>query len=246
MKTHISSSCMCAAQQRTYSFDAYQVIRSRRRTIALVVEPDGRVIVRAPARLPDAAIRSFVAEHSEWIRQKQAEQEQRRERCGRPAGAPRQFIPDEMFSYLGQAYPLRVVERQPAALVFKDGFSLRQDALPQAAALFEAWYRKRARAVLAARLAELAAQHGFRYGQMRLSSARTRWGSCSSSGTISLNWKLVMAPPEIIDYVILHELAHTQERNHSARFWALVARLDPEYKARRRWLKENGACLGWP
>jgi predicted metal-dependent hydrolase len=81
---------------------------------------------------------------------------------------------------------------------------------------------------------------------VRLSSARTRWGSCGPTGALNLNWRLIMAPPGVIDYVILHELTHLKERNHSARYWALVAKLAPDYKTQRQWLKTNSESLSWP
>jgi len=109
--------------------------------------------------------------------------------------------------------------------------------------LFQKLYRKLARAYLRRRLEQLARLNGFNFKKFRLSSARTRWGSCSAKGTISLTWRLILAPPEIIDYVIIHELAHTREKNHSRAFWNLVAKHLPDFRQRRRWLKQNGFRL---
>ena len=81
------------------------------------------------------------------------------------------------------------------------------------------------------------------YGTLRLSSARTRWGSCSARGNLNFHWKLILMPPEILDYVVVHELAHRKEMNHSARFWAIVESVLPDYKERRQWLKENGTMV---
>ena len=81
------------------------------------------------------------------------------------------------------------------------------------------------------------------YGTVRLSSARTRWGSCSARGNLNFHWKLILMPPEVLDYVVVHELAHRREMNHSPRFWAIVEKVLPDYKERRRWLKENGATV---
>lgn len=230
----------------------FYLIRSRRKSIALIVEPDGRLTVRAPLRLPQEAIEAFVLGQASWIAARRAELRRRQERCGRPSGG-RRFQPDEDFWYLGAQVPLRLVAGQKEGLVFSGAtagepgeFLLRRSAQPQAAALFERWYKKQARAYLSTHLEGLAARHGFHFNAWRLSGARTRWGSCSSQGTVSLNWRLIMAPPAAIDYVILHELAHLKERNHSRRFWTLLEKLCPGYKAQRQWLKDNGECLAWP
>lgn len=96
---------------------------------------------------------------------------------------------------------------------------------------------------LAARVAELAAQHGFCVGRVSVRNQRSRWGSCSRRGTLSLNWRLVQAPSFVRDYIITHELAHLTEMNHSPRFWALVERLCPSFLEAERWLKTNGRLL---
>lgn len=217
-----------------------KIIRSNRKSLALIVETDGSLVVRAPRRLPREVIDAFVAEKQAWIQQKQAQVARQQARCKRRFEAGGEFL------WLGEAYPLQLSTRRSPSLELKDGiFSLRQPDLPQAQAIFERWYKKQARLYLAERLATLAQTFGLRYQVMRLSGARTRWGSCSAKGTISLNWRLVMAPPAIIDYVIIHELAHLVEKNHSPRYWAVVEKMLPDYRARRKWLKDNSLCLRW-
>jgi hypothetical protein len=93
------------------------------------------------------------------------------------------------------------------------------------------------------RAAELARKNGFRYATIRITSAKTRWGSCGSSGSLNFPWRLVMAPLDVIDYVIVHELVHLRIRNHSKRYWEAVKRIMPDYKARLDWLKQNGHRL---
>jgi len=125
-----------------------------------------------------------------------------------------------------------------------DGFfKLTEAAQPNAESVFTAWYRKQARNVLTERVEFFARKHGFKIGKIRVSSARTRWGSCSSKDTLSFTWRLVMAPLEVIDYVVVHELCHLKEMNHSKAFWTRVERILPDYKVHRKWLKENGVKL---
>ena len=223
-----------------------QIIRSRRKTLALYIQPDGQVLVRAPLRLSQAYIDAFVQDKAAWIRLKQDEIRRQSERCGRHAGLPHRFETGERFLYLGETYPLELVERQSQPLLLDRAFELKRSSQGQALGVFETWYKVQARATFTIRLNELSAQTGLHYARLRLSSARTRWGSCSPTGTISLNWRLVMAPPAVIDYVIIHELAHLKEKNHSARYWARVEQLLPGYRSLRAWLKSNGDCLAWP
>ena len=84
---------------------------------------------------------------------------------------------------------------------------------------------------------------GVTYGKISIRDQKTRWGSCSSEGNLSFNWRLILAPPDVLDYVVIHELCHRKEMNHSKEFWALVESLMPEYKERRKWLRENGNNL---
>jgi predicted metal-dependent hydrolase len=116
-------------------------------------------------------------------------------------------------------------------------------ALPRAAAVFEAWYRRQARLVLAERVAAYAWQTGLQPKKLRIGAARTRWGSCSSKGTLSFTWRLVMAPQQVVDYVVVHELCHLQVKNHSRDFWARVKAILPDYKQQVGWLKGQRAWI---
>ena len=213
-----------------------QIIRSRRKTIAILIQKDGKVIVRAPLKTPERLINSFVESKSAWIKEKKSLALQH---VLIPA---KKFINGEKFWLLGEQIPLRVVEGH-TPLTLQNEFLLSKLAQPDASACFEKWYKTRARKVLSERVIYYAKLNGFQYEKIRISSARTRWGSCSSRGTLSFTWRLVMAPLDVVDYVVIHELAHLKIKNHSVVFWNEVARLMPTYKARRDWLKKNGRYL---
>ena len=215
-----------------------RLVRSRRKTVAILIDRDGRLTVRAPLRLSMPRIQEFVESHAGWIAKTLA-----RLQAVSPPPAQR-YADGETLLFLGQAYPLSIVPARRPALTF-DGaaFQLAKSSLPGAVGIFEAWYRQQARLFLAERVPVLAKKHGFKYQKIRISSARTRWGSCSSRGTLSFTYRLIMAPAEVVDYVILHELVHTQIRNHSKTFWNKVAELMPDYKPRLAWLKKNGKFL---
>lgn len=213
-----------------------KLVRSKRKTLSLIVETDGTLTVRAPLRMKETDIRHFIKEKIGWIKRKQA-------RAREDARSARQYVDGEMFLYLGVEVPLRLVPDQKPALVIDKVFKLTESAQPQAESVFEAWYKKQARMVLRERIAFFARSHNFKPGKLRISSARTRWGSCSPKGTMSFTWRLVMAPPDVIDYVVVHELCHLKEMNHSKAFWAQVEAIIPDYKCRRAWLKNHGKYL---
>lgn len=215
----------------------YRLIRSRRRTIALIVQSDGTLVVRAPLRAPEQFIREFIASKADWIRKQQARARQQ------AATVARHYVDGETFFYLGQPYLLKIVPPRRPALRLTDCFELARPAQPRAGALFVRWYKARAAEILPERVAALARQHGFSPARVRITSARTRWGSCSSQGTLSFPWRLVMAPPAVIDYVIVHELVHLEIRNHSAKFWARVGEIMPDYKKHVAWLRKQGRFL---
>ncbi len=214
-----------------------RLIRSKRRTLALQIDTGGRLIVRAPLRLPRAEIERFVQLRAGWIRRHQ-------QRARAEAFPAHRYQPGERFLYLGVEYPLEVIEGQRTALELRDGvFRLARAAVPRAEQVFTAWYRARAREVFSQRAGAHAQQVGVRFDRLRVSSARTRWGSCSSQRTLSFTWRLVMAPPEVIDYVVVHELAHLQVRGHTRAFWGQVAAWLPDWQQRAAWLKQNGYRL---
>jgi predicted metal-dependent hydrolase len=174
----------------------------------------------------------------EWIREKRALAIKRRE-----AHKPREFVSGEELPYLGGSLMLaftggRRVERLGGIL-----------ALPKAESgdaerLIAQWYAARAREFIGARVQAYAERTGIRPSSVSVTGARRRWGSCSAQGRLNFAWRLIMAPPDVIDYVVVHELAHIEHHNHSKAFWARVGEIMPDYQAKRKWLKDNGALLG--
>ena len=109
--------------------------------------------------------------------------------------------------------------------------------------VFTNWYKERALEIITERVNHFSAQYGFQPKQVKISSAKTRWGSCSANGTLNFTWRLIMSPLSVIDYVVVHELAHLRVRNHSRKFWQVVESIDPDYKTKRKWLREYGETL---
>ncbi|MFA5837370.1 MAG: SprT family zinc-dependent metalloprotease [Bellilinea sp.] len=215
-----------------------RIIRSRRKTVALIVTPEGHLEVRAPQRVSRDQIEDIVAQKANWIL-KNLE----RSRKASAAVNTRKLVEGARIWYLGASHPLHVSEHSTARVQFSTSFYLPKSALPKATDLLTAWYKNQARHLLTERTAYYARQFGLKYRSIRITSARTRWGSCSRLNALSFTWRLVMAPLEIIDYIVIHELAHILQKNHSRAFWEQVERMLPDYRSRRAWLKANGRLL---
>ena len=213
------------------------LIRSKRRTIALIVERDGSLTVRAPKRAAAVEIESFIHEKAGWIFRTQ-------EKIKSSIVIPnKQFVSGENFLYLGIEYELRLVPPQRPVLKFDGGFTLGHSAQPRGEQAFIRWYKQRAFSIISERVGLFSQEYGFTPKQVKISSARTRWGSCSPDGTLNFTWRLVMAPLEVVDYVVVHELVHLRVKNHSSRFWGEVEKIMPGYKERRTWLRVHGERL---
>lgn len=200
------------------------------------------VVVPRRARLPD--IPALLLHHADWI----LRTIERYPPAAPEAERPRPLADGDRLLFRGIGYRL-VVQVIPGCRprVARDDSErvllVRVGSCDGLAAVLQGWYRARAREVLAARAAALAPVLGVTYGRVAVRDQQTRWGSCSSGGNLNFNWRLILAPPPILDYVVVHELAHRRELNHSPRFWALVAAHCPDYRARQDWLKEHGAAL---
>ncbi|MDE1901967.1 MAG: M48 family metallopeptidase [Alphaproteobacteria bacterium] len=221
---------------------AFSVTRSRRRkrTLALKMERDSSVVVFAPMRVSLGAIADFLKRQTRWLAH-QAD-------LHRNAPPPCDFTDGAYFSYLGRACIVRVTRGNSAPSSCRlalnrfhvhipdEKLSPRgvQDEVRLELAL---WLKKRARVLLKKRLDLWAARMGVRYARLAVTGPEKRWGSCSADNVIRLNWRLLVAPLPVIDYVVVHELAHITHKNHGPRFWACVERAVPDWKMRRKILR---------
>lgn len=213
------------------SLPPYTLLRSRRKTLALEIAPDGGVLARAPLRMPVAVIESFLREKAGWVEQARARALARAQVRQRAQAAP-----GGVLWLWGRGYPVRERPAGRTGPVW-DGAAFwlsGQGGEREAAAFFTA----EARRVLGERVALLAAQAGVRYASVAIGGARARWGSCGVRGELRFSWRLACVPPEAADYVVAHELAHIREMNHSAAFWREVARIWPGFEEGRQVLRE--------
>ena len=170
----------------------YELIRTKRKTLALYVRQDGRIEVRAPLKTSKAYIDGFVTKKQDWITSTQ--------------------------NKLNERHSVKKI------------IQLTQQE--------EAKYKKQAGAFFQQKCQFFAEQMGLHHRSVKVNGARTRWGSCNRKGDINFTYRLIFAPEELIDYVVVHELAHTKEMNHSANFWTIVEQIMPDYKERRKKLRE--------
>lgn len=225
----------------------YSVVRSsrRRKTIEITLDPTEGVLVAAPIGVSCVRIEALLAKRAGWIVRHASESALRPQR--------KQFVSGESLPYLGRQVRLFVenAEARHATVKF-DHWSFhvttprqlegdhRRTAIER---VVTAWYKTRAAERLAERVARWSALAGCAPAAVLVRSQRERWASCSPDGTLRFNWRIIMAPPALIDYVVVHELVHLRVRNHSPEFWAGVASLMPDYRIRRARLKELGPSL---
>jgi len=221
---------------------AYSIRRSDRARYARILVDGSGVEVVLPRRFPLRDVEPFVEEKRPWI-----ERTLRRFRESE-AAFPRPRVEDGgMVPYLGGRLTLRVrtEPRRTRAHVARRGDELHV-RLPRGGSLeesLEGWYRRRARAEVAPRLDAACARAGVGYTSLQIRAQRTRWASCSSSGAMSFNWRLLLAPAEILDYVVEHEVAHLAVHDHSQRFWRLLAQRVPAWREHEQWLRRHGHAL---
>lgn len=206
--------------------------RSARASVGLRISTHG-LVVTMPSRFPLRELDNILQQKAQWIVNKLDEIAQR--------PLPATLSPSSTVDWLGEAHALSLNHRRAA--VTADTLELvtdQTDARPLAQAL-EKLMRREAKRFLAERLNLWASRLQVQFSDFKLSSAGTRWGSCTAQGVIRLNWRLMQAPLPVLDYVVIHELCHLVELNHSPRFWALVASVCPDWKQKRDWLKREGS-----
>jgi predicted metal-dependent hydrolase len=220
----------------------YRIRRSDRALHARILVDAEGVEVVVPRRFPLRNVESFVQEKRPWI-----ERTLRRMRESETEFPPPRTQAGGQIPYLGERLELNVTTepRRRRVYVARRGAELRV-SLPARADLrtaLEAWYRRQARTEIAVRLDAAVARAGRSYTSLQIRGQRTRWASCSTSGTMSFNWRLLLAPPAILDYVIEHEVAHLEVHDHSDRFWELLASRWPAWREHEAWLRQHGHAL---
>jgi predicted metal-dependent hydrolase len=215
------------------------VIRSaRKKTMHIVIERDGSVSVQVPESIEDDRILEILKTkeyeiHKKLLYWKELNEEQ----------IERQFVSGQSFMYLGKNYNLHIIEGQKRNLVFKDSKFLLSDKATNPRDAFVQFYKKQAKLKINERLAIYQKTVRKLPVKVEIRELPTRWASCTPDGNIYFNWKCVMAPVVVLDYLIIHELVHLEHPNHSRAFWDKVSAVCPNYQEHESWLKRNGVRM---
>ena len=216
--------------------------RSYQRSINVHVKPSGLVKVTVGKTVPTKKIHQFLKAHRDWILKSQGEFALIRKKYPK-----KEFLEGELFLLYGRNYPLAFLpsqRRQPKFSIVQEQLLCECDlsAVPtqeEFKKTLQSFYKKTGKALLQQRVEYWGACMRLQPQSLSFRSQKTRWGSCSSKGHISLNWRLVAAPVDVLDYVVIHELAHLRHQNHSQKFWQLVEKYCGKHKQYKRWLREH-------
>jgi predicted metal-dependent hydrolase len=217
-----------------------EILRSDRKSIALELNRKGQILLRLPNRCQNSQILSFLEMNAEFISKITVKSESLKN------NSVRLGVDGESFWLNGDVYILRIEDSIPKSVIdhSKRKILLKTSEKP-AIDKIKKMLKKIAAEKVQDTLLECAYKMNIKPVSIQLSSARTKWGSCSRKGEIKLNWRLICSPDEVLRYVCIHELAHILHFNHSDKFWNTVASQDPDYKKHRKWLKERGYILNW-
>lgn len=224
----------------------YQLIRSKRRTISISFDRDGNLMVKAPFWVSLQDIEAFILQKTDWItdtgiRLRNARQEELDRRLPLENG--------DMLWYLGEKRILMIMREERKSARVKCVMDRILMWVPYEADYeykliqLEKWYRKEAKILLNEKADEYAQRLGVSYTDIHIKDQKSRWGSCSSKGNLNFNWRIIMAPEPVCDYVVIHELCHLIHMDHSPAFWQLVESICPQYKQYKKWLKDNADTL---
>jgi len=215
-----------------------------RKTLSIQIDPSGKVLVIAPKGLSQEVIKEMISSKSKWILKKL---EELKEIGYKPKS--KRFEDGEAFMYLGKEYPLKVEIddniKKPEIVVLQEKIYIRTPAddknLMRIA--MEKWYREMCLVKIIERVEHYKGIIGKEPTKIRVKEQKKRWGSCTSKKHVLFNWRCIMAPIDIVDYIVVHEMCHLIQMNHSKAFWGLVESILPDYKERRDWLKKYGIVL---
>jgi len=212
----------------------YTVIKSNRKSLSIIIERDKSVVVRAPQTLSDDRIKEEVNKRKALILSKIDSDQKEVSRTAK------EFVDGEQFLYMGKYYSLQINVSDEQTIEYKEAFIINSPGIEVAKNLLFDWYQQQAKDILIPRIIYFAERLGVKRKRINITSAKYTWGSCTPAGTLNFNWRIVKAPPDVMDYIVVHELAHLREHNHSIEFWNMVAVQLPQYEDAKQWLKFNG------
>lgn len=216
----------------------YELVFSKRNTISITVDRGRAIVVRAPEGTDPDRIKSMVESKKRWIFNKLRHPQKYNDGLRK-----KEFVSGESVLYLGRNYRLEVENGGDESIRFIGKFIITGVTSERANKLFKEWYTQKAKEKIIPRVNYHARDMGVRFNEIMVSGLKFRWGSCTSKNSLNFSWKLIKAPMYVVDYVIVHELAHLLEHNHTSSFWNIVQTQVPGYLKAKGWLKEHGEIL---
>jgi len=216
----------------------YSIVYSARKTLQISVERDRSVVVRAPEGTPREKIEEAVESKKLWLYEKLKHPQKYRE-----VATSKELVSGASLLYLGKEYKLDFVGDDFDGIIFESKFLISRSFKPLAAQFIRDWFMESAKRIIPPKVKTFARQLGVKYNRVLVSDLKYRWGSCTPKNNLNFNWRLVKAPMNVIEYVIVHELVHLLEPNHTPRFWGIIKAQLPHYSKAKGWLKEHGELL---
>ncbi|UEL47220.1 M48 family metallopeptidase [Terrisporobacter hibernicus] len=224
---------------QTYKDINYAVIRRKRRSSSLIVENDGTIKLIVPLDTSNEDVEKIIESKRYWIYTKKAELESLNY-----SKIDRKFVSGQGFMYLGSSYRLEIVDTLDVDLkLYRGRFYLKKSKLENAAEVFKSFYREKGLKKIEERINLYKDMIGVEPNKVRVMELQNRWASCTNKGNLNFNFKCIMAPLSIVDYIVVHELVHIKYKNHDSAFWNAIDKVMPDYEKRKEWLKNNGAAL---
>jgi len=222
----------------------YSLIKSERKNVSISIEPNKKIRVKAPLVLSDEEIMKTVMKKSKWITGKLFEMREMENRRYH-----RQYVNGEAFTYMGRNYSLQLIDdktiKKPTVKLYRGKLYVttptRIEEFIRNAIIM--WYQDKAKEKIPERVAYYEKFFAEKRGRIIIKDQKKRWASCTKEGTLTFNWKGIIAPANILDYIIVHEMCHLRYMNHSKEFWEMLGRVLPDYEIRKEWLMNNGVKL---
>jgi predicted metal-dependent hydrolase len=219
----------------------YQIVRSaKRKTLTISVERDRNIIVHAPEGTSEEEVRRVVGAKRQWILTKLSHPQKYRDRLHPPG---KEVVNGESAPYLGKDYRIEVTETRSGEIEFSTLFLVPSAHQAKRREVLRDWYIARAKEKILSRAERHARELGVDFAAAKIVANRYRWGSCTVNNNVTFNWRLIKAPMFVIDYVIVHELAHLMDASHTSQFWSIVRANTPAMEKAKAWLKEHGQVL---
>lgn len=218
----------------------YSIAYSKRKKLTITVERDCSIIVRAPVGTSVDKIADIIKSKKLWLYEK-VNHPQKYHTLSHAPG--KELVNGESMLYMGRSYRIEIIDEDMDEICFRQKFYVPLKLKQNGKSVFQQWYIKKAKEKILPRIIHHAEKLGVKYNDAKITDSKYRWGSCSPKDNLNFNWRLIKAPSYVIDYVIVHELAHLLEANHTPRFWNIVKAQLPQMAKAKSWLKEHGGLL---